>query len=134
MPDTSQNIFEKVVEIKMVTRDIGIIGENAACAFLSKKGYLIENRNFRLDFGEIDIIAMDKDGCRVFVEVKTRKNSKYGYPSEFVNQRKQDKIRNAALVYCGGESYMRFDIIEVYYSILGDRIIIDEINHIEDAF
>ena len=28
---------------------------------------------------------------------------------------------------------MRFDIIEVYYSILGDRIIIDEINHIEDA-
>lgn len=118
----------------MVTRNIGTIGENVACEFLMKKGYIIEKRNFRLDFGEIDIIAMDKDGCRVFVEVKTRKNSLYGYASEFVNQRKQDKIRNAALVYCGGECYMRFDIIEVYYKNTGDRIIIEEINHIEDAF
>ncbi len=118
----------------MEKRDIGIMGENAACEFLSKKGYFIEKRNFRLNFAEIDIIAVDRDGCRVFVEVKTRKNTNYGYASEFVNKRKQDKIRNAALVYCGGEGYMRFDIIEVYYSLDNDRMKIKEINHIEDAF
>lgn len=118
----------------MEKRDIGIAGENAACAYLSKKGYLIENRNYRLNFGEIDIIAMDRDGCRVFVEVKTRKNRNFGNASEFVDYRKQNKIRNAALVYCGDEEYMRFDIVEVYYSMVNDRMKIEEINHIEDAF
>ncbi len=118
----------------MEKREIGMAGENAACAYLSRKGYLIENRNFRLNFGEIDIIAMDKDGCRVFVEVKTRKNRKFGNASEFVDYRKQEKIRNTAFVYCGGETYMRFDVIEVYYHLEGDRMRIDEINHIEDAF
>ena len=118
----------------MEKREIGIAGENAACAYLSKKGYLIEKRNFRLNFGEIDIIAMDKTGCRVFVEVKTRKNRNYGNASEVVDYRKQNKIRNAALGYCGEEAYMRFDIIEVYYTLLGGRMKIEEINHIEDAF
>ena len=105
----------------MEKRDIGIAGENAACAYLSKKG-------------EIDIIAMDRDGCRVFVEVKTRKNRNYGNASEFVDYRKQEKIRRTALAYCGGECYMRFDIIEVYYHLVGDSMKIDEINHIEEAF
>lgn len=118
----------------MDKRTIGIAGENAACAFLSKKGYLIERRNFRLPCGEIDIIAMDTDGCRVFVEVKTRKNRDFGNASEFVDYRKQEKIRKTAMAYCGGDGYLRFDIVEVYYSIEDNRMIIDEINHIEDAF
>lgn len=118
----------------MDKRDIGILGENAAYEFLSKKGYVIEERNFRIKSGEIDIIAIDSDGCRVFVEVKTRKNAAYGYPSEFVDRRKQEKIRKTALIYCGGECYMRFDIIEVYYRMSGGKIEIEEINHIEDAF
>ena len=118
----------------MEKRDIGIAGENSACAYLSKKGYLIENRNFRLPCGEIDIIAMDKDGCRVFVEVKTRKNRAFGNASEFVDYRKQEKIRKTAMAYTGGDGYMRFDIVEVYYSMSDDRMMKEEINHIEDAF
>ncbi len=118
----------------MDKREIGIAGENSACAYLSKKGYLIENRNYRLPIGEIDIIAMDKDGCRVFVEVKTRKNRSFGNASEFVDYRKQEKIRRTAMAYTGGDGYMRFDIVEVYYKMAGDRMIIEEINHIEDAF
>lgn len=134
MPYTQKNIFKESVGVIMDKREIGIAGENAACAFLSKKGYLIENRNFRLPFGEIDIIAMDMDGCRVFVEVKTRKNNKFGNVSEFVDYRKQERIRKTAFAYCGGETYMRFDIVEVYYHTENDRMFIDEINHIEDAF
>lgn len=118
----------------MDRQEIGNYGETAACEYLSKKGYLIERRNFRLTCGEIDIIALDTDGCRVFVEVKTRKNSNYGYPSEFVNRSKQEKIRKTALTYCGGETFMRFDIVEVYYSVVGNKMRITEINHIEDAF
>ena len=118
----------------MDKKTIGNAGETVACNFLLKKGYLIERRNFRLTMGEIDIIAVDENGCNVFVEVKTRKNSNYGYAYEFVDYKKQDRIRKTALVYCGGERYMRFDIIEVYYSIENNRMIINEINHIEDAF
>lgn len=118
----------------MEKREIGQAGENAACVYLSKKGYLIENRNFRTNFGEIDIIAADSNGCRVFVEVKTRKSRNFGNASEFVDYRKQDRVRRTALAYCGGETYMRFDVIEVYYHLEGNRMVTDEINHIEDAF
>lgn len=118
----------------MEKREIGAIGESAACDYLSKKGYLIERRNFRLAFGELDIVAIAPDGCRVFVEVKTRKNSNYGYPSEFVDRRKMERIRKTALAYCGGECFMRFDIIEVYYKLKDNSISINEINHIEEAF
>lgn len=118
----------------MDNRETGSRGESAACEYLARKGYLIENRNFRRTYGEIDIVAMAPDGCRVFVEVKTRKNSNFGYASEFVNYSKQEKIRRTAYSYCGGECYMRFDIIEVYYRLSGDKMEITEINHIEDAF
>lgn len=117
----------------MQKREIGFAGETAACEYLSKKGYLIERRNYSQPYGEVDIIAIAPDGCRVFVEVKTRKNSNYGYPSEFVDRRKMERIRKTAFSYCG-ECYMRFDIIEVYYSMIGDRISVNKINHIEDAF
>ena len=113
---------------------IGRIGEDAAARYLMKKGYLICERNYRLRFGELDIIAMSEDGCTVFVEVKTRKNYDFGYASEFVNRKKQQKLRRAAELYAGRDIYMRFDIIEVYYEISDDRIFIKEINHIEDAF
>lgn len=117
----------------MEKREIGFAGETAACEYLSKKGYLIEHRNFRRPYGEVDIIAIAPDGCRVFAEVKTRKNTDYGYASEFVDRRKMERIRKTALSYCG-ECFMRFDIIEVYYSLKYDRISVDKINHIEDAF
>ena len=118
----------------MNTIKIGELGENAAAEYLMKKGYLICERNYRLRSGELDIVAMSDDGCTVFVEVKTRKNYDFGYASEFVNRKKQQKLRRVAELYAGRDIYMRFDIIEVYYEIRDDRIFIKEINHIEDAF
>ena len=56
----------------MITQPIGNLGEDAACDYLRKNGYLVLQRNFRCKTGEIDIIAIE-DGCTVFVEVKTRK-------------------------------------------------------------
>ena len=65
-------------------QDIGSLGEDAAAVYLKEKGYNVIQRNFRCKTGEIDIICV-KDGCTVFVEVKTRKNSLYGSAAEFVN-------------------------------------------------
>lgn len=113
---------------------IGNWGENIALDFLKKKRYNIIKRNFRVKLGEIDIIARDKDGCLVFVEVKTRKNSVFGFPSEYVDAKKQARLRRAAYLFGELDGCMRFDIIEVMYEIKNKNFIVTEINHIENAF
>ena len=49
--------------------ELGKNGEELACKYLLQKGFVIIERNFRAQQGEIDIIAKEKD-CMVFVEVK----------------------------------------------------------------
>lgn len=71
--------------------DEGKIGESIAEELLVKKGYKIIQKNFRTKFGEIDIIAQDAEGL-IFVEVKLRKNTKFGSPEEAVTPRKINKI------------------------------------------
>lgn len=117
-----------------MTKDIGDFGESAACNYLKKSGYAIIKRNFRLKCGEIDIIAK-KDGCTVFVEVKTRRGTAYGQPSEYVDFRKQTKIRKTAMCYIESlDTDMRFDVIEVLYKEAGGKFEMTNINHIENAF
>ena len=109
---------------------IGKMGEEAACKYLLANGYSIIQTNFLCKTGEIDIICL-KDGCTVFVEVKTRKNSNFGSAAEFVDFRKQQKVKRAAMFYIkNADADMRFDVVEVYHS----NGIVTEINHIENAF
>jgi len=49
---------------------VGRIGEDVACKYLVKQGFLIVERNFWKKFGEIDIVAK-KDGILHFIEVKS---------------------------------------------------------------
>lgn len=116
----------------MTTKEIGDMGEQAACEYLEDKGYEILERNFRVKAGEIDIIA-DDDGCIVCIEVKTRQNNLYGEPSEYVDYRKQKKIKKAAVCYTDTvNNNIRFDVIEVFYG--RDSMSVKSINHIENAF
>ena len=66
--------------------------------------------------GEIDIIA-EKDNTVVFVEVKLRKDTKYGLPCEAVDLRKQKKIIETAKDYIQKNDLynknFRFDVIEI---------------------
>lgn len=106
---------------------IGDVGEQKACAYLVKNGYAILETQYRYKRAEIDIIA-SKDNFIIFVEVKTRKNNDFGYPEEFVSERKQELFHEAATHYVEATStdaLLRFDII----AITGD-----EIEHFEDAF
>lgn len=118
----------------MDKRLIGNAGEDFAADILEKKGYIILERNYFCRSGEIDIIAKDNEGF-VFVEVKTRKNTAYGTPGEFVNFRKQQKIRFAALKYLKTDDVnMRFDIFEIIYEIKAGKFCVKEYNIIENAF
>ena len=114
-------------------KDIGDIGEEFATRFLIKNGYKIFERNYNSKFGEIDIIALDKD-CISFVEVKTRTNSKFDSPAYAVGRTKKAHITRTALNYINHKRlnnyFMRFDIIEV---IMKEGKL-ESINHIKNAF
>ena len=114
--------------------NIGKYGEDLACKYLETKGYKIKERNFRTFFGEIDIICEYK-GNIVFVEVKTRRSDKFGYPEEAVNFIKQRKIVKNALCYLSKyhlwEKNCCLDVILISISNHKD---IKRIKHIRNAF
>jgi putative endonuclease len=109
----------------------GAEGENAAAEFLVGKGYEILERNYRHGRAEIDLVVREKNWL-VFVEVKTRSNSSYGFPEEFVDGAKKQMILMAAKEYIykiDWQGNVRYDIV----SILGTEFE-REIVHFEDAF
>ena len=72
--------------------EIGKYGEDLACDFLIKKSYKIIDRNYKFSrYGEIDIIALDKDEL-CFIEVKTRRTNTFGTPMEAITKDKLLKI------------------------------------------
>ncbi|PIY20085.1 YraN family protein [Candidatus Desantisbacteria bacterium CG_4_9_14_3_um_filter_40_11] len=77
---------------------LGQYGEEKAAKYLLKQGVKILEKNYRCGYGEIDIIAKDKDTL-VFVEVKTRKTSTYLSPFLAVNKHKQLQISKVAVHY-----------------------------------
>ena len=108
-------------------------GENIAVSFLEKQGYIVLVRNYRQRFGEIDIVAEDGD-VLVFIEVKTRKNDRYGSPFEAVDIRKQKKLSMMAQYYISRNKMedraARFDVV----SVLLNQGSHPEIELIRDAF
>ena len=103
--------------------------------YLRRHGYRIIGRNYSCRFGEIDILAQ-KRGYLAIVEVKLRRSDRFATAREFVDARKQDRVRSAAELWLAEnetELQPRFDVIEVYgepgmpYRSL-------EIRHYENAF
>lgn len=110
-------------------------GETKAAEYLREKGFCITEANWGCRFGEIDLIA--EDGAYLcFVEVKLRKSAAYGSAAAFVDRRKQDKLRAAAMLYLARrptELQPRFDVIEIY-APQGVDTDNPEINHLENVF
>ena len=107
---------------------LGKLGEKNAEKYLKKLGYKIVAVNKVTPFGEIDIVAKDKD-YTVFIEVKARSSDAFGVPSEAVDKRKREKYYKVASEYLliNGltDTPCRFDVIEIEDG---------KINHIIDAF
>lgn len=83
---------------------------------------------------EFDLIACDRDGETIcFIEVKTRCSDEFGFPEEFVDERKIKRLIRGARVYYEQKRFenykARFDIISVLYR--DGRFNID---HLEHAF
>jgi len=113
----------------------GAWGEALAANYLQKKRYRIVATNYRCRFGEIDLIAANRKYL-VFVEVKLRKSNRFANAQEYVDRRKQDRLRTTAEMYLSQfptHLQPRFDVIEIY-APEGTETTHPEIHHLEDAF
>ncbi len=113
----------------------GAWGEALAAEYLRKKRFKIQAAGYSCKFGEIDLIVSDRKYL-VFVEVKLRKSPDFAKAMEFVDRRKQDRIRVTASLYLSQnptDLQPRFDVIEIY-APEGPATLRPEIRHLEDAF
>ena len=113
----------------------GAWGEALAAEYLRKKHYKILAAGYYCKFGEIDLIVRDKKFL-VFVEVKLRKSGSFARAMEYVDTRKQDRIRMTASMYLSENPtnlQPRFDVIEIY-APEGTATAHPEVHHMEDAF
>jgi putative endonuclease len=118
---------------------LGQQGEELVAREYEKRGYAIIGRNVRLhaskQIGELDVIAV-KGREVAFVEVKTRKSTRYGQPADAIGYLKRRRLTNAAQVFLlRNPRYQdwdwRIDVAEVILDNGQNSIIILE-NAIED--
>lgn len=109
--------------------ELGRRGENVACEFLTGKGHIIVQRNFRSGHLEIDIISLDRNGVH-FVEVKSRVAPVMVSPEENVTAAKQKKVADAALRYLhtskdkrlSADLEVSFDVVAVTFDGGGEIV------------
>lgn len=112
---------------------LGKKGEDLAAFHLNQLGYKLLIRNYRLRYGEIDIIAQEGT-CVVFVEVKTRQADTDFLPAEAVSLKKQRQIAKVAQAYLAEhrlfDTPARFDVISVLIHPDGRP----QLDHLTNAF
>ncbi len=111
--------------------DFGALGEQSACDYLVKNGYVVVERNWRHHHDEVDIIA-SKDDLLVFVEVKARACSSVRSPLQAVDFDKREAYIRCANAYMRQKrlyNEVRFDVVCVLSKPVGI-----ELTHVENAF
>lgn len=118
---------------------VGKHGEDLAAEYLQKHHkYEIIDRNFRIQGGEIDLIALNRDKNKdvlVFVEVRSRKTKGYGKPEESISDHKKASIKRTAQFYKlqnpDTPNLMRIDVVCIDYA---ESPVTPEITLFKDAF
>ena len=83
-------------------QQLGVRGEDLACAELERQGLQVLERNWRCRLGEIDIVAAEsgENGLTlVFCEVKCRSGLGFGHPLEAITFAKMQTLRQLAAVW-----------------------------------
>lgn len=117
------------------TAALGRWGEDLAARHLTAAGMQVLDRNWRCPQGELDLVARDRDGTVVFVEVKTRSGTGFGVPAEAVGRVKARRLRVLACRWllehrqpAGAE--LRFDVVGIV-RLPGQ---VPELTHLRSAF
>lgn len=90
-------------------QEIGKLGEDIAASYILSHGYLIIDRHFTTNWGELDIIAR-RDKTIYFIEVKTKIGDSKGKPYESVTYRKRQNLKRAISLYLLKNDYKTFKL------------------------
>ena len=101
-------------------QQLGVRGEDLACAELQRQGMQVLERNWRCRLGEIDIVAAEASAgglTLVFCEVKCRSGLGFGHPLEAITFSKMRTLRQLAALWMRehqvSASVIRLDAIGV---------------------
>lgn len=104
-------------EDEVTTRDTGLAFEGLARTHLERAGlrFIAANVNYR--FGELDLVMRDNETI-VFVEVRYRRDARYGGGSASVTPSKQRRIALAASAWLAANPHearrpCRFDVVAI---------------------
>lgn len=118
----------------LTRKELGAVGERHAARLLRARGLQVLESNYRVSFGELDLIARDGETL-VFIEVRTRTSETTLSPLLSVDARKQEKILRLSRYYRRArrlpECYIRYDVVEVIITPTGE---VTDVRHIEGAF
>jgi len=78
--------------------ETGKIGENLASKWIQQSGYTLLHCNWRHSYYEVDIIASKQNRLH-FIEVKTRRQTAYGWPEESISSTKIKRLMKAGAAY-----------------------------------
>lgn len=112
--------FVDILGTKFMTQkfQFGAFAENLAADFLTQRGYLILDKNFRRKWGEIDLVA-SKNDILVFVEVKASIGNLVGFePENRAGRAKMQKVLRTAKTYLsykklGTDREWQLDVVAV---------------------
>jgi putative endonuclease len=97
-------------------RAFGLEAETLAVQFLANRGLHILLRNYTCPFGELDIVARDKDTV-VFVEVRSTASGSALRPALSIDTRKQRRLYRIAEYFLSKHRLLdrpaRFDVVLV---------------------
>lgn len=103
--------------------DIGREAEDAALAWLQRRGLTLVARNWRWRGGEIDLILREGEWL-VFVEVRCRRPNAFADGAASIDRRKQRRLRQGAALFLArhGDCPARFDVVALTPNRDGYRI------------
>ncbi|OGC45328.1 hypothetical protein A2V49_03135 [candidate division WWE3 bacterium RBG_19FT_COMBO_34_6] len=100
----------------MNTKSRGALGELIAKEYLLRNHYKIIQQNWTSRWAEIDFVTKNKEFL-VFIEVKYKTSTIFGYPTDEINNRKLFNIKKSIYTYLLKNDLFgitwRFDVISV---------------------
>lgn len=87
-------LSEQMIANKITSKQLGDRGEQVVVDYLEASGHEIVARNYKTKLFEVDIISK-KNRVLYFTEVKYRRDSDFGAGLDFIDKKKQEKMRLA---------------------------------------
>lgn len=102
----------------------GAAGEQLAAAALTRAGYVIEARNLRTTFGEIDLLARRR---RTWIAVEVKARADHPAPERFVDRDRIERLSRALLALAPtlrpAPRGLRIDVVAVRWCATGPELL-----------